>query len=47
MNSECPLECPEEWKKPSEELQETLRSERRKFIFNKYKALYQAEKEYL
>lgn len=47
LKTECPEECPEEWKKPSVELEETLRSERRKFIFNKYKALYQAEKEYL
>lgn len=47
LKSECPLECPEEWKNPNEELKEKLALEKRNFIFNKYKALYRAKKEYL
>lgn len=42
LKSECPLECPLEWKKPSNELEKKLKNEKRKFIFNKYRALYKA-----
>lgn len=47
LNSECPLECPEEWKIPNKELKEKLDLEKRKFIFNKYKCLYKAKNIYL
>ena len=41
LKTECPLICPDEWLK-SNELDES-----KKFIFNKYRALKRAEKEYL
>lgn len=47
LDSECPLECPEDWKKPSKELEERLKEEKRKFIFNKYRALWKAKEIYL
>lgn len=47
LNSECPLECPSEWRKPSKELELKLNKEKRKFIFNKYRALWKAKKIYL
>lgn len=47
LKSECPIECPEEWKKPSEELEKELKETRGKFMFNKYKALFKAKELYL
>lgn len=40
LNSECPIDTPEEWKKINE-------NENKKNFFNKYKALYRAKKEFL
>lgn len=47
LKSDCPLECPEEWKEPDEELKKKLETEKRKFIFNKYRALWKAKDKYL
>lgn len=47
LKTDCPLECPEEWKTPDEELKKKLENEKRTYTFNKYKALYRAKKEYL
>ena len=44
LKTECPLSCPEDWKEPTKELREKLESEKRKFIFNKEKALDKAIK---
>ena len=47
LKTDCPLECPEDWRKPSKELEEKLNQEKRKFIFNKYRALWKAKTEYI
>jgi len=47
LQTDCPLECPKEWKEPSEELDKKLKEENRKFIFNKYRALWKAKEMYL
>jgi len=47
LKTECPLETPEEWIKPNDELKEKLDMERRTFRFNKFKALEIGRVKYL
>lgn len=47
LSCECPLEIPEKWTEEFKVKTEELKKENRKFIFNKYKALWKAKQEYL
>ncbi|ADO67394.1 hypothetical protein crov360 [Cafeteria roenbergensis virus] len=47
LGTECPLECPEEWKTPSAQVETKLKENNRRFIFNKYRALWKAKQIYL
>lgn len=47
LGTDCPSECPENWKTPNVIEGEKLKENNRRFIFNKYRALWKAKQIYL
>lgn len=47
LQSDCPLEIPEKWNEENKQKTEEFKSQRRNYVFTKYKALWKAKQEFL